>query len=143
MLPAARPNALRGESPVDDDPRCALRTKIMRNGIDPFRWIGSGGDEYAAFGRCIIYPYMDRCDYCYVRINNDLENENTRLREDYDRALKALEKLRLEIRILKDEKKIFFETIRKMKLEFLKDRSYQKTAAMVLLYARLQNRRLI
>jgi hypothetical protein len=59
------------------------------------------------------------------------------------RLEKAWKRVKAENEVLKDERKILFETIREMKMEFLKDHSYQKTAAMALLYARLQNRRLI
>jgi hypothetical protein len=141
LLPLQR-NALRIEAPVDDAPRCTLQKKAIANNMDPFRWVASGGDERTAFRKCGIYPYMNDCETCYIRMNHDLETENDELREDYTRALKVVERLRLEIKVLRDERKHLFDFLQ----EAHKMPDFQnplKKAAVVILRHKLEKERLI
>jgi FtsZ-binding cell division protein ZapB len=135
-------NALRIEAPVNNSPRCLLQPKKMPHNIDPFYWVNHGGAESMAFYECGC-PYTKDWESCWVHVNNKIDLENLELQQKMERALKAIDKLRLEIKILKEERQHLFDFIQKAKNMPEFEGDLQKKAAITLLKAKLEKERFI
>jgi hypothetical protein len=119
-----------------DDPVCALRPKKMNNNIDPFYWVNHGGDPRVAFKDCVDCSLNQ--EDCFIHVNNLLEIENENLKQRVERALMVIEKLRLEIKIRKDERRHLFDFIQKAKNLPEFEGNLQKKAAVTILKVKLE-----